>query len=97
MRFASGEKDTLEPFPMDVDRRFEHWLEYQKARNKSFSTEQMEWLRGIKDQIASSIEITMDDFESTPFYEKGGPIKAQKLFGPELPSIINELNEVLFR
>ncbi len=97
VRFASGEKDTLEPFPMDVDRRFEHWLEYQKARNKSFSTEQMEWLRGIKDQIASSIEITMDDFESTPFYEKGGPIKAQKLFGPELPSIINELNEVLFR
>lgn len=97
VRFASGEKDVLEPFPMDIERRFQNWLEYQKAKNKNFTSEQMEWLSMIKEQIATSIEVSIDDFEDPPFYGKGGPIKAQKLFGPELNPILHDLNDFLIR
>ena len=38
----------------------------------------------IKNHIASSLSIDMDDFEYTPFAEKGGPVKAYQLFGDAL-------------
>jgi type I restriction enzyme R subunit len=55
----------------------------------------MEWLEMIKSHIATSICIGMDDLELAPFYERGGPLKAYKLFGQELGRIMSELNEAL--
>jgi hypothetical protein len=37
----------------------------------------------------------MDDLEMAPFYERGGPIRAYKLFGQNLGGIMAELNEAL--
>jgi len=37
----------------------------------------------------------MDDFELSPFYERGGAVKAYQLFGNQLNNILVELNEVL--
>jgi type I restriction enzyme R subunit len=45
----------------------------------------------IKDHIASSVIIEMDDFENVPFNQKGGMVKAYQLFGQELYSILQNL------
>lgn len=49
----------------------------------------------IKDHIATSLSIGMGYFEFAPFYKKGGSVKLYSLFGSELDSILEELNEVL--
>jgi len=95
IRFAIGESDVLEPFSDTVDTRFNNWLAEQERIGKKFTQEQMEWLLNIKDHIASSLAVEKDDFELSPFYEKGGLIKAYEVFGKELDEILNELNEVL--
>ena len=49
----------------------------------------------IKNHVATSLSVSMDDLEYSPFYEKGGAVKIYNLFGKDLDSIMNELNEVL--
>lgn len=95
IRFATGKSNVLEPFPETVNHRFEKWIEEQECSGVSFSPEQKEWLLMIKDHIASSVSIEMDDFENVPFNQKGGPVKAMQLFGDGLNTIMEELNEVL--
>lgn len=95
IRFTIGEIDILEPFNETVNECFQRWVGSQKNSGHEFTREQMEWLIMIKDHIATSLSIEMDDFENVPFYEKGGPIKAHKLFKDDLNRIMGELNEVL--
>ena len=70
------------------------WRE-QEAAGQKFTPEQRQWLEMIKNHIATSVAIEMDDLELAPFYERGGPLKAYKLFGQELNGILDELNRVL--
>lgn len=49
----------------------------------------------IRDHIATSLIIQMNDFEYAPFHEKGGMMKVYQVFGEELNSILEELNERL--
>lgn len=95
LRFASGASDVLEPFAESVERRFISWLESQKAAGNVFSAEQLEWLVMIKDHIASSLAIRIDDFEFAPFFEKGGAVKAGKVFGKTLNQVLKEMNDNL--
>ncbi|MBW1991647.1 MAG: DEAD/DEAH box helicase family protein [Deltaproteobacteria bacterium] len=95
MRFALGEADVLEPWPETVEQRFEAWLARQRLLGREFTPEQLEWLRLIKDHIATSLTVEVEDLEYAPFFEKGGPLKAYQLFGPELPKILAEVNEAL--
>jgi len=95
IRFTVGQSDILEPFPDMVERRFEHWLAQQESAGRTFTPEQMKWLRMIKDQIARSLSIEMDDFDKAPFYERGGRFKVYTLFGDELTNVLQELTEVL--
>ena len=92
VRFAIGDTATLEPYKETVDQRFQEWLADQED---SFSEEQMAWLEMIKDHIATSLHIEMDDFENIPFQAKGGAIKVYQLFGDALDTILEALNERL--
>jgi type I restriction enzyme, R subunit len=92
VRFASGEAETLEPYPEQVERRFEEWLSGQEGR---FTDEQEEWLRMIASHVSLSLTIEPEDFGYAPFSQRGGKLRAMKLFGPELPELLDELNEVL--
>lgn len=94
VRFAIGEGDVLEPFPETVDRRFDEWLSEQEKLGRTFTPTQREWLEMIKDHVAASASIEMDDLSSTPFSQKGGLLKAYDLFG-EIEKLLEELNEVL--
>lgn len=95
VRFATGESAELEPFPETVEERFQDWMERAEAAGQKFTPEQRQWLEMIKNHIATSVAIEMEDLELAPFYERGGPLKAYRLFGEELGRIMNELNEAL--
>ena len=49
----------------------------------------------IKDHIATSLRIEIDDFENIPFQAKGGAIRVYELFGDALDTILETLNEQL--
>jgi type I restriction enzyme R subunit len=95
VRFATELSDTLEPFPEVVERKYNQWLEEQKNVGNEFTSEQLRWLEMIKNHIAASISIEVEDFENPPFYQRGGLIKFHKLFGSKVEKILKELNEVL--
>jgi type I restriction enzyme R subunit len=95
VRFAIGQADALEPFPDTVEQRFRRWVREQESLGREFTTEQMEWLEMIKNHIATSVAIQPDDFETTPFYERGGLVKAHQVFGEKLDEVLDELNKVL--
>lgn len=55
----------------------------------------MNWLRDIKEHIATSVHLEMDDLDNAPFDSKGGVGKMYQLFGEEMYKVVDELNEVL--
>jgi type I restriction enzyme R subunit len=95
VRFAIGETKTLEPYEEVVNRKFKDWLTQQEKVGHKFTAEQLEWITMIKDHIVTSLTIGIDDFDNVPFNQKGGAIKADKVFGKELPLILENLNTVL--
>ena len=95
VRFAMGESQVLQPFTETVDERFQAWLKEQERVGQRFTPDQMDWLEMIKEHISTSLGIEMDDLEMAPFFERGGPVKAYKLFGQRLNNIMQELNEAL--
>ncbi len=95
VRFAVGQNEVLEPFPMAVDQRFQRWLEQKEKAGFKFTLEQKGWLEEIKNHISASAVFRMEDFDLAPFDSKGSRFKAKELFGKELNQVLNEMNEVL--
>ena len=95
VRFAAGQTDVLEPFPLTVDQRFQRWLAAQAEAGRRFTPEQMEWLATIKDHISASVRVEMADFEYAPFFGMGGRLRASRVFGGHPESLLEELNEAL--
>ncbi len=95
VRFAVGESPVLEPYPDTVNARFSRWLAQQEKAGRKFTPEQIEWLVMLKDHIAASLAIHEDDFEFTPFHDKGGKVKIHQLFGEALEPLLDELNAIL--
>lgn len=95
VRFALHKENELVPYADQVRLRFENWLAQQNTAGRSFTDEQSHWLVMMRDHVAQSLEIDVEDFDLTPFVEQGGLGKASKLFGKDLPKIVRELNEVL--
>ena len=63
VRFAIGLDSELRPFQGEVDRRFQAWIfRHNAQRGSAFTPEQTDWLRLIKDHIASSCSVARDDF-----------------------------------
>ncbi len=100
IRFALHQEDELEPFADRVNANFKKWLADQESSHvpkagRKFSAEQLRWLEMIKEHIIGSLSIEKDDFDSVPFRSEGGLGKAYQLFGEDLWSIMEELNEEL--
>jgi type I restriction enzyme R subunit len=99
LRFAlglDGEGAELKPFADEVDRRFQAWIfRHNAQRGTSFTTEQTEWLRLMKEHIASSCSIARNDFDYAELADKGGLQRAWGLFGNELDTLMTEMNEEL--
>jgi type I restriction enzyme R subunit len=95
VRFATRKEDQLVPFQEKVEERFAAWLKQQENQGVSFTEQQRMWLTMIKDQVGSSLEMDVEDFEYTPFNQHGGLGRAAQLFGDQLPRLLDELNEAL--
>ncbi len=95
VRFALDQDDELVPHLERVQTQFQSWLAQQENTGRQFSDEQRRWLEMMRDHIATSLEIDVDDFDLTPFAGEGGLARATQVFGKELRTIVSELNEVL--
>jgi type I restriction enzyme, R subunit len=96
LRFAIGLDEELKPFSEQVDKRFQEWIfRHNAQRTTVFTPEQTEWLRLMKDHIASSCSIRRKDFDYAEFASKGGLQKVWGVFGKELDGVMNEMNEEL--
>jgi type I restriction enzyme R subunit len=83
------------PYAEQVRQQFDNWLAQQESAGRTFTPEQVRWLEMIRDQVATSLGIEMSDFDYVPFNQEGGVGKASQIFGPDLPSLLEELNETL--
>ena len=92
---VSGIDEVLTSYDKSVDKNFQEWVFKKQAGATKFNEEQMQWLRMLKDHIATSIHIDADDLDYTPFDAEGGKGKMFQLFGDKMNDIIYELNEAL--
>ncbi|MDP1650155.1 MAG: type I restriction-modification enzyme R subunit C-terminal domain-containing protein [Rubrivivax sp.] len=107
VRFAMQQDNELVPYPERVAANFKAWLAQQTSpplpggeragvRGESrFNAEQVRWLEMIRDHIAASLGIEIDDFDLPPFSQQGGRGKVHQLFGAELPTALASLTASL--
>lgn len=95
VRYALHQDGELVPYAELVGQRFERWLATQQTAGRTFTREQLHWLELIRDHVAQSVEIEMEDFDLTPFVEQGGLGRAAQVFGGDLRALLRELNEAL--
>jgi type I restriction enzyme, R subunit len=94
-RHAMGVEPELVSYADQAAVRFDGWLAQQANRGRRFTDEQRGWLELIRDRIVVDLEVRIEDFDETPFAEKGGLGKVWSLFGEELEGIVDELNREL--
>lgn len=92
IRFEMGYADQLSPFADKVNYNFMQWTLKRNAGAVHFTEEQMQWLRLIKDHIASSLSILPEDLDLTPFDKKGGLLAFYDAFGEQYEEILQEMN-----
>jgi type I restriction enzyme R subunit len=95
VRFALHQDGELVPHAERVKERFENWLAQQANTGRRFSEEQTSWLQMIRDHVAASWEIEIEDFDNVPFIQEGGLGKAMQVFGKELPGLIRQINDAV--
>ena len=95
VRHAVQLEDELVPYPDRVRRRYREWLAAQEAAGRAFTAEQRWWLDRVAGTIGVNLGVTSDDFQVGELFERGGWIAARRLFGEELPVLLEEMNEAL--
>ena len=95
VRFEMGYADQLTPFADRVNYNFMQWTLRRNAGAVHFTDEQMDWLRLVKDHIASSLSIEPGDLELSPFDRKGGLGRFYEVFGDQYEAVLAEMNQEL--
>lgn len=95
IRYELGQEKILRPFDVGVAERFKSWVFSKNAGHGQFTDEQMEWLRLVRDHIATSGSITSDDLDLSPFGERGGLGKFFVIFGNNYQELLNDMNYAL--
>jgi type I restriction enzyme, R subunit len=66
------------------------------AVGKTFTPEQEQWLERIQEHLITNLSIDQEDFETMPiFIRLGGWGRASKVFGGQLPQLINSFNQAI--
>jgi type I restriction enzyme R subunit len=96
IRRVCGIDTSISMYSDTVRRNFQEWImKYHSSSGQKFNEEQMLWLRMIRDHIITSFNIERDDLETAPFDAQGGLGKMYLLFGNNMDSLFDELNEAL--
>lgn len=72
-------------------------LALQRIKNeKTFTSEQLEWLGYIQQHLVQNLSIEIEDFDDAPILEgHGGKGKANRVFDGQLEVLINDLNTAI--
>jgi type I restriction enzyme R subunit len=96
VRRAMGLDQTLTPHADRVRRDFQTWiLKRHAGAGEKFTEDQMEWLRMIRDHLATSFTIERTDLDYAPFDGQGGLGRMYALFGEGMDAVMTEMNEAL--
>lgn len=95
IRYELGQEKVLRPFEASVAERFKNWVFLKNAGHGQFTEEQMDWLRMIRDHIATSGSVSSDDLDLSPFGEKGGLGRFYVLFGGKYQEVLDDMNYAL--
>ncbi|SEN61533.1 type I restriction enzyme, R subunit [Loktanella fryxellensis] len=96
IRRVTGLDQTLTRHSERVRRNFQNWvLNRHSGAGEKFTEDQMDWLRMIRDHLATSFTIERDDLEMAPFDGKGGMGQMYALFGDGMDEVMTEMNEAL--
>lgn len=96
IRRVCGIDSALTAYDKTVDKNYQQWILRKNAgKHNRFTPEQTEWLRMIKEHIATSFHIEKDDLDYTPFDAHGGLGRMYQLFGNDMELIMEEMNEQL--
>ncbi len=96
IRRVCGLDDTLTRHSDRVRRNFRDWILNRHAgAGEKFSDEQMDWLRMVRDHLATSLTIERNDLEMAPFDAHGGLGRMYVLFGDRMDEVMSEMNEAL--
>ncbi len=96
VRFALGRDEELQPLPSIVAGKFNLWLGREKNAGREYSTEQLAWLSAIRDHLAQNGALVRKDLQDVPaFFDKGGLLRAQALFGQRLDALLGDLSDAL--
>lgn len=97
IRFQLRQTGELRLFSDEVNLRFRDWMLAKNAGHGQFTEEQTTWLRMVRDHISTSMSITINDLDYTPFDSQGGRGKFYQLFGSDYENILNEMNYALLK
>ncbi len=79
---------------LTAEERVNRAMEALAAKHK-FTTEQMQWLSLVREQLIKNLTIDEDDFDNTPLLQgRGGVARAKQVFG-ELNLLVTQLNEAV--
>ncbi len=96
VRRVTGLDATLTRHSDRVRRNFQNWiLKRHSGAGEKFTEAQMDWLRMIRDHLATSFIIEADDLDMAPFDGKGGMGQMYALFGEGTQGVMTEMNEAL--
>ncbi len=95
VRFALGFDEELKPYSEVVNYNFMRWTLAKNAGHVHFTDEQMAWLRMVREHVAASLSITVDDLSLAPFDDQGGLGKFYALFGGDYEKLLDEINTAL--
>ena len=96
IRRVCGLDETLTRHSVRVRRNFQNWiLKRHAGAGEKFTEEEMDWLRMIRDHLATSFTIERDDLELAPFNAHGGLGRMFALFGDRMDDVMSEMNEAL--
>ena len=96
IRRICGIDNTLSPYAETVRRNFQTWvMTRHSGGGDKFNDHQMAWLRMIRDHVATSFHLDRDDLEMAPFDSRGGLGRMHQLFGTQMDTVIDELNQAL--
>jgi type I restriction enzyme, R subunit len=96
VRRVTGLDATLTRHSDRVRRNFQNWiLKRHQGAGEKFTEVQMDWLRMIRDHLATSFIIETDDLDMAPFDGKGGMGQMYALFGEGTQDVMTEMNEAL--
>ena len=79
---------------LNAEERVNRAMDALATRHK-FTTEQLQWLSLVREQLIKNLTIDEEDFDNTPLLQgRGGVARAKQVFG-ELGLLVAQLNEAM--